>query len=502
MALTTQTVIGGPDLMHAVNEIREHAPAYELAADYYRGEVSELFCSEAVRRALRGQVAGFDINLARRPVDAVLDRMGITAVTVADDEARTRELVDRVWTPNRMERYSKTLNWAALTYGDAYLIVWPGETDGTVKMHYNTPVTTRVFYSEEDDRTKSYAAKLWGEGHGQQRTYRCDLYYADRIERYATGPGKKGDEPGEWEPFGAEGEAWPLANPFDEVPVFHFRTGEPYGRPEHRGAYGPQNAITKLSASLMTTVDYQIFPQRYALLSAGSPGSEANVDWEDDEDAPTAGDQGGALKASPGTVWELPGVDSVGQFDPANVQAFLEPLNFYARAMSAATATPLRFLEPSGDVPSGESLRADDAPLKHRIEDREAWLGEEYAAALEFAGRVLGVEFGQVDIKWRPVETIDDLAGWQTIQAKQAAGVPARQALTEAGYTSELVETWLAGSDAPNLDTRIAALGSIGSALQTLGSAVQLGAVDRATADAIVAQLLSDLVREPEGGAA
>src|SRR5690606_24816168 len=130
--------------------------------------------------------------------------------------------------------------------------------------------------------------------------------------------------------------------------------------------------------------------------------------------------------------------------------------------------------EPSGDVPSGESLRADDAPLKHRIEDRQAWLEEAYAAALQFAGRVLGVEFGEVDVKWRPVETIDDLAGWQTIKAKQEAGVPARQALTEAGYSSELVETWLEGSDAPNLDTRVRALGDIGQALQTLGSAVNL----------------------------
>src|SRR5690606_9611140 len=116
----------------------------------------------------RDGIAGFDINLARRPGDAVLDRLEVTAVTVPDDEGRTRELVDRVWVPNRMARYSRTVSWAALTYGDAYIIVWAGEDEGTVRLHYNPPTTTRVFYREDDAQQKAYAAKLWAEGHGDQ----------------------------------------------------------------------------------------------------------------------------------------------------------------------------------------------------------------------------------------------------------------------------------------------------------------------------------------------
>ncbi len=485
--------------MHAVREIREHEEAYTLAAAYYWGEVGEVFVSEAVKRALRGEVFGFDINLARRPVDAVLDRMRITTVSVPDDEAATRQFVDTVWMPNRMDRVSKRVHWSALTHGDAYLTVWPGEDDGTVELHYNSPLTTRVFYSEENDRVKSYAARLWAEGHGDERRYRADLYYPDRIEQYVTDRGKKGDEAGEWLQYLAEdGAAWPLDNPYDEVPVFHWRTGEPYGRPEHRGAYGPQNAITKLSATLMSTIDFQGFPQRYALLGPAEGAASASFFDDDDTAAPTAGAAG--LESGPGKVWKLD-AKSVGQFDPANVEAFLKPMNFYARAMSASTATPLRFLEPSGDVPSGESLRADDAPLAHRIADREELFADEWRDALAFATRVVGTELAEVDVKWAPIATVDDEQGWKTALLKQQAGVPTRQVLTEAGYLSDLVDGWLQGSDRASLDQRIAALGDIGKAMQSLGAAVSLGALDAVQVNTIITQVMGDLVREPDEAA-
>jgi Phage portal protein, SPP1 Gp6-like len=430
-----------PDLMHAVAEIREHADAYQQASDYYTGDVDEVFVSSAVRRALKGAVGGFDINLARRPVDAVLDRMRISAVQVPGDEAATRHLIDTVWTPNRMDRVSKRVHKAALTNGDAYLTVWPGEDDGTVELHYNSPKTTRVFYSEENDRVKAFAARLWSEGHGDQRIYRADLYYPDRVEQYVTGAGKTGETAGEWERFLTEDVPWPVPNPYDMVPVFHWRTGEPYGTPEHRGAFGPQNAITKLSSTLMSTIDFQGFPQRWQLMNPDNSGSADGLFGFDDDDEGAPDDSGSSLTAGPGRVWKLD-AKSVGQFDPANVDAFLRPLQFYARAMAASTATPLRFFEPSGDVPSGESLRADDAPLAQRIADREELFADEWRDCLVFAMVVAGTPIPEPDIKWTPTQTVDDETGWKTVLLKLSAGVPFVQAMTEAGYLSDLVEGW------------------------------------------------------------
>src|SRR5690606_27985393 len=199
-------------------------------------------CSEAVRRALKGQIAGFDINLARRVVDAVLDRVRILAISVGDDEVATRALVDRVWTPNRMDRRSKQVHRGALVHGDYYLTVWDGADGGTVEMHPNSPLTTRVFYDPENPQVKTHAAKLWREGDGEQAVYRLNLYYPDGILRRVTPPGGKGDEESEWLPYDADGQEAELPNPYGEVRVFHFRTDEPNGRPAHEGSYGPHNA--------------------------------------------------------------------------------------------------------------------------------------------------------------------------------------------------------------------------------------------------------------------
>lgn len=430
------------DLMPAVNEIRDYADYYALAKDYYEGKVGELFTSPAVRRALKDAVAGFDVNLASRPVDAVLDRIQILAVAIPQQDADTRWLIDSIWTPNRMDRYSKIIHWAALTYGDSYLIVWPGDEDNTVELHYNSPVTTRLFYDQENPRRKSYAAKMWSTGHGKQSHVRVNLYYDDRIEKYTSKPGSNGKQLSDFEQFVVDGEQWPLDNPYGQVPVFHFRTDEPYGRPEHRGAFGPQNAITKLSATLMATVDYQGFPQRYALLQAGTADDLFAPDVDDETAAPVA--DSSAMKSSPGTIWRLPNTEKVGQFDPANVDAFLKPISAYIRMMAAATATPLRFFDPQGQIPSGEALRADEAPLASRIRDREDYFAETWSECLRFAAFVLGTNVPAIDVQWRPVETVSDEQGWKTVLLKIQAGVPVEQALTETGYLSSLVEGWLA----------------------------------------------------------
>ena len=54
------------DLISSVKAIRAEADNYTRAAGYYHGAIGELFTSEPVRRALKGSVGGFDVNLARR----------------------------------------------------------------------------------------------------------------------------------------------------------------------------------------------------------------------------------------------------------------------------------------------------------------------------------------------------------------------------------------------------------------------------------------------------
>ncbi|CAO5167234.1 hypothetical protein FAIPA1_20008 [Frankia sp. AiPs1] len=103
-----------------------------------------MWASQSIRRKLERGAGRHRINLARRPVDAVLDRLKLVGVTVTDDDA-TAWLAEQ-WTRNEMVLKARQVHRAAGMYGDAYLLVWPSEADdGQVDIFYDSPLTTRVF---------------------------------------------------------------------------------------------------------------------------------------------------------------------------------------------------------------------------------------------------------------------------------------------------------------------------------------------------------------------
>ncbi len=456
------------DLMRAVTAIRDCHAHYLQAEAYYRGRVAEVFGSQFVARTLSKSSADFNVNFAKRVVDAVLDRVEIAALTVGDDEALSQRLRDEVWNANRMGRYSKKVHWASLVYGDAYLFAWPtndGDNDGDegpvgVDLQYNSPLTTRVFYEAENPKVKAFAAKVWVEYRGGEegvrdgdpsalpKLTRVNLYYADRIERYISKSGTKGDQSTEYEPYGDDGEPWPLPNEYGEIPVFHFRTDDPYGRPEHEPAYGAQNAITKTIATEMDVMEQEAFPSRYILtkdpigMVNTSAASYQRVGDTSDEDDKNPRDRQSPFQSGPGKWSKFVGADTVGQLDAAETTGFSDLIDHFLRLMSSATGTPMHSLHPVGDMPSGEALRAAEAPLAVRIQDREEWWEETWADALVFAGKIVGLPITNVDIQWKPVQIVDDQEGWATAMQKRGMGVPVPQILKEMGYLSALVDQW------------------------------------------------------------
>lgn len=491
------------DLMYGIEELTEARPAYDQAALYYDGKVPEVFSNARLRRALMAHHIDFDLNFAKTPVDAVTDRLEIAGITGQNDEVTA--LISKIWQDNQLDLEMPDTFRRAGEYGDAYLIVLPveDETGVTVRveMFYNSPQTVRVIYAEDNPRRKAYTIKRWCEG----RTQRAELYYDDRTERWTTDPGCRGDKPADWRPWPADPadpESWVLPHEWGEQPVFHFRTDRPYGTPEHYGAYGPQNAITKLQSTHMGTVDYQGAPQRYALTETSTtdtsdlePGDFDDGDWPPAEQGLGPSDSGddSSLKAGPGEMWLLRGYKAVGQFDAANPSVFLDPILFNVRAMAQICTTPLHLFDPSGEQPSGQSVRAQDAPFTKKVANRQLSYGATVREAFVFALRRLGVEDPIVTIHWKPAETVDDVEGWQTVQAKITAGVPRRQALIEAGYRAEQVDAWLAGADDAELQRRVDVLASLADSAQKLGSAAALGVLTPEQVTGLLAGTIDDL---------
>lgn len=464
------------DLWMALTELRDAQPDYEEAERYYDGDVQEKHASQLMQRLLKGSGTDFRVNLACRPVDAVLDRMEISAVT-ADPDAATKTLNEQ-WEANDLDIEAPEIHENGLKYGDAYLYVGLSEPDPdseiededtvesrTVDVFYNSPLTVRVIYDDEHPRRKKLAIKSWCEqGDDGKEWTRVNLYYPDRIEKWASKPGSKGDKPEDFEPYADDStdeNGHVIYEQPGKIPFFHFRTKRPYGVPVHKNAWGPQDALTKLIINQMSTADFAAFPQRYATIAA-SEGTDDDADWDhDDATDPEARES--SMISGPGRVWLLRNIDKIGEFTPADVKNFLEPIGMYVRFMAAATSTPMRWFDPSGDVPSGESIRADEAPLVKRIEAFERSFAAAWSEALEYALKLLGTT-ATVTVQWAPTQTIEDLDGWNAIIAKQQAGVPVRQCLLEAGYTEAKVDEWGYTEDAPDgpgrLDDLLGAAGN------------------------------------------
>lgn len=503
------------DLELALAELAESDGAYKTAEQYYKGTRAEVSASIRLRRAMARTGQSFRMNFAKKPVEAVTERLEIAAVTSSTSGAQAK--IDALWRDNKLGRQSKTIMRNAGKYGDAYVIVWPSPDDdpdadgiGKVDVFYNSPLSCRVFYDPENPMRKAFAVKQWVLA--AQKRVRVDLYYPDRIEKYQSKAGVLHPKAGDMQQYfdadtdGGdpadidEGPGWPRPNPFGEIPVFHFRNDDPYGCPEHEGFYGVQDAIRKLVLSHMAGVDYNAFPQRYAISDGDTDSSELAAGDEDefqfalDTGATSrADDPQTQLSADAGSVWWLNGVKGVGQFDQAQPAVFTDPLTLYLRFGSLITDTPLTRLDPTGTVMSGEALRAMEAPFTKKIKDRQEYYGETWTEVVEFALLILGTADADVDVHWKSPATVDDQTGWQTLMVKLEAGLPVRQAFLEAGYTSEQIEEWFGDGD-DDLPVQVDMLLKIGQALQALGAALGFGILQEEQVQVLISQVVGEAV--------
>lgn len=416
------------DIKKAIDTIVDRRNTYLTAEAYYEGTQSEVFPNNRWYKLLGNAGSDFRFNFARTVVDSVLNRLEIANITANTAEANKK--INDIWQMNDLQIDADEIHRRALAYGDCYAIVWT-DINGNITVDYNSPLTTIMVYDDENPRVKRFAAKLWQSEDPldhTKKTSHLNMYYADRIEKY-TMPGEIVNI------VSHSGFALVeiVENPWNEIPVFHFRTTKQYGRPEHADAYGPQDAINKLIVTHMTTVDYQGAPQRYALSGSGN-----SAEFEDFEDDAAVEDNIGRLKNGPGELWYLRGVDKVGEFSPADHKVFTEPVKDFVRSMASITCTPLHYFEKTGSIPSGESLRTAEAPLIAKVKDRQITFGSTWADMFRFILKIDNETEPNVQVKWKDIESMDSLDNWEVAVKKRVVGVSLEQVLIEMGYDLEV----------------------------------------------------------------
>ncbi len=518
------------DLQQALDELGHAYGGYVKAEQYYDDTRGEYFASIRVRRAIARTGAAFRFGFAKTPVDAVADRLEISSITCTD-EAANQQLQD-MWEDNQLDLEMPNIFRRACEYGDAYAIVWPSsaaddqaddeagvyddeddtaegentpvlldtDDDGllNVDIFYNSPTCCRLFYDPEKPLRKAFGIKKWVLLTTKQ--VRVDLYYRDRIERYISQKGKS-EQPKatDFQPFTDDSEgdaAGVIPNPFNEIPIFHFRTDRPYGTPEHQPFYGAQDAIHKLVVSHMSGVDYQAFPQRYALMDPDVDTGEATNNDEDEfafalDTGATSrpADPQSQLTADPGSFWQLKGMREVGQFDEADPKTFLDPMMAYLKFGATLSNTPMRLFDFAAQIPSGASQIQLEGPFIKKVANRMLSFGATLREMFTFALKITGFPNARVVVNWKPPAVINDLTGWQIIALKITNGMPAPQAFLEAGYTPDQVAEWFADDDLPK---RVKLLLSIAQALAQLVPVVGGGILDEQQAQELIDATLAD----------
>jgi hypothetical protein len=449
-------------LTQAIKDLVAPRAAYSRAAQFFEGTIPEVFASEKLREIFKDQSEHFRINYARTPVDLLAERTMVKGITC--DNSAQQAALDQTWDDNQLGIEAKDVHLKAYEFGDSYIIGWlDDDLPGGVSLYQHEPTNVRVFYDPEKPRQKSHAVHSWlepgdaGNSLGKGKWHRVNLYYPDRVEQWVSSQPHE-DETGkttvigaevEYVPFVDESGVWPLENPVPGViPVFHYRTGRPYGRPEHADAYGPQEAINKLVLSMMGGVDHQVLPKRYiatdSALNADAPDPFAAAVGEAELDPEGSGlDSSSTMSDEPGEVWILSGKNvRPGQFPAADISNFTGPIEMLVQQMADVTDMPANRYHRGGTTPSGDSQRMDEQPLNSKVSDRQAQFGVTWHELFEWVCAVRGLGPTNAEVAWAPPITYNDRDSWETAKLQLEAGVPFAQVMLERGYDSELVALW------------------------------------------------------------
>lgn len=451
----------------ALAQLDLRCPVYDEDAQYYDGTTPEVITSHRLRQLFESATLdAFRVNYARTPVDVLLERTQIQGINCSDPAASA--VLDQVWDDNQLGLEAKDVHRMAYEFGDAYVIGWPDEELASgVSAYAHDPRNVRIFYDPQRPRTKSHAIHRWMEqgdpanGLSEGLWLRVNLYYPDFVEQWVSerriDPLIDGSTTAiipEIVPYAAE--------PYIEsptpgiIPVFHFRTQRPYGRSELEDAKGPQNMLTKLCTTMMVSVDYAGYPQRYvttdSALSAPSGDAFSHMGpLPDDPDLPDEGlSDDSAMEAGPGSTWLLSGASvKVGQFTAAETMNFLNAIHSLIKQMSAVTDIPLHYFDRTGDMPSGESFRRAETPLTNKVEDRESLFGVTWHEFFDYCLAVNRLPPSDAQPMWAPPTVWIDLESWQTAILELQAGVPLDQVLRERGFTEDQIALIMAANPAP-----------------------------------------------------
>ena len=408
------------DLEKAFEALNAKQKPYNKLFAYYEGDQPLSYMSSSrMSKIFDGLDGYFSQNWCSVVIDAVRDRINLRKIEVKGSAAATWK---EIWESSQLELESDEVHEAELIAGEAFIICWKNN-EGKMEAYFNDPRMCHVFYDPEFPRKKSFAAKWYVDDDGKMR---LTLYYAAQLEYYISkGLAKNATKASAFIKLDIAGEENPAANPFTEVPVFHFRKSKQI-RSDLKNVVPIQNSVNKLVTDMMVAAEFGAFKQRYVI-------SNAEVQ--------------GKLKNSPDEIWDLPAGDGVGQqtqagqFDATPLSNYLEGIEKQVVAISSITRTPKHYFFQIGSNISGEALIAMESSLNKKAQDRIDRYMPEWINVAIFMLKHSGMDVKREDITARfdRPETIQPRTTAETRQMDVNAGVSLVTVWREEGKSDDWI---------------------------------------------------------------
>jgi SPP1 Gp6-like portal protein len=418
---------------------------YRTARKYYDGDQDLVFATTKFSNTFGNLFKTFAYNRCGPVVDAIADRLqlqGFEGVpkpgqAAGPESDAVKETADLIFRLNRMDRRQNDQIQESLKCGDSYAIVWlDGKApDGTPFPTITIQLAdTVVIRYNEDTGLKEYAVKVWQRS---DKFWRVNVYAPSAIYKYVT-TSKKDDFPdfSNLEPYEAittDGltEPWPLPNPTNTVPVFHFNNNAPegeYGRSELRDVIPLQDALNKACMDMMVAMEYGAFPQRWATgLQLGMPD-------------PITGKIASPFNPGAGEVWSAPQGASFGTFEVSNLDQFLKVQDGFDTKIANVARIPSYWFLMGGTPPSGEMLKTAEAPFVVKIEDRQIGFGNTWEDCYSFALALMGRPGITLNAVWKAAELRSDTDKLQEGVLKLSLGWSEDQIQRDFGLDQTIID--------------------------------------------------------------
>ncbi len=389
--------------------LTEESVAMDLHRKYFDGEQPLTYSTEQFNTVFGKAFEGFSDNWCKVVINAVNDRLNVLGYNFEEDDDFKR--AGEIWSAmkdNDIDEQQIDLHEGVLVEGQAYMLVWPGDEEGTVKLDWQPGQLVRVFYDPDNRREPLWAVKRWATDFGEIfvtfytneavwkfKESASEPSLEDRNESSPSAlteiPGIPGAFAGLTERVVPD-EPHPIEHDFGRVPIVEFNNTS--YRSEIKDTVPQQDAINKTLLDMMISGEYTADPQKYIETMANEPE--------------------GGWKSGPGEGWHLtPSFDAdmkqvpgqFGTFESGDPTNFVKPVEMWLQHVALSSSTPVRYFFASdrggrGDSPSGESLLVDDKPLNDKVAKKHIFLGNRWMEVANLVDIALG---GNGELKGEPV---------------------------------------------------------------------------------------------------